>query len=302
MRKLISLIVVCVLFGCQSAPVVQRNWEMPAGLKVAKVNGYDMAYAERGQGTPVVFVHGLGVDYRHFSAQMEPFAAARYRPIAVSLRRFYPEPWRGEGEFSLLQQSRDLAAFIRQLGSGPVHLVGHSYGGNVALYATQMAPHLVRTLTIAEGGGGIPAFTVDDSAQSQARAALFRSMTDKLARGETDAGLEMFVTFVNGPGAWTATPEAARQVLRDNAWTFAAYEADRDRWPRFSCEDARALNTPVLLMGAEKSPTRFGQILDKMQPCFRSVRRATVPNSSHAMARLNPAGFNSLLLGFLSSN
>ena len=41
---------------------------------------------------------------------MEPFAA-KYRTIAVSLRRYYPEPWRGDGEFSLNQKVEDLAAF-----------------------------------------------------------------------------------------------------------------------------------------------------------------------------------------------
>jgi pimeloyl-ACP methyl ester carboxylesterase len=91
-----------------------------------------MAYVERGSGDPVIFVHDAGVDYRFWSQQVEAFSA-NYRAITVSLRNYYPEPWAGNGNFSLNQQVADLAEFIRHLNAGPVHLVGHSRGGTVAL-------------------------------------------------------------------------------------------------------------------------------------------------------------------------
>ena len=93
-------------------------WPLPEGVKSESVNGYDMAYIERGAGVPVVFVHGSGLDYRYFSPQMEPFGE-RYRAIAVSLRHCYPEPRRGDGEFSLDQHALDLTTFIRQVASEP---------------------------------------------------------------------------------------------------------------------------------------------------------------------------------------
>ena len=301
MRILTLLAIATLVAACQATPpVVQRTWELPAGVKTAPVNGYEMAYVERGAGTPVIFVHGLGVDYRHFAAQMEPFSA-RYRVIAVSLRRHYPEPWRGEGDFSLEQQAQDLVAFIRQLNAGPVHLVGHSLGGTVALYATRMAPGLVRTLTLAEGGGSMAAFSSEDPADG-GRTAAFQAISEKLSQGDTDGALDAFMTFVSGPGAWKSTPEASRQTLRDNAWTFVAHEKDRPRWPAFSCDDARRLNVPILLLGAEKSPRRFGEILDKLQACLPGSERGLVANSSHAMARMNPAGFNSAVMAFISAH
>jgi pimeloyl-ACP methyl ester carboxylesterase len=160
---------------------------------------------------------------------------------------------------------------------------------------------LVRTLTLAEGGGGMPAFSSDDPADS-GRNAAFQSMSEKLSKGDTDGALEDFMTFVGGPGAWKSTPEASRQILRDNAWTFLAADKDLSRWPAFSCDDAKRLNVPVLLLGAEKSPARFGEILDKLQACLPLSERARVANSSHAMARMNPTGFNSAVMAFISAH
>jgi hypothetical protein len=66
MRTLLLLVLTASLLGCQSAPrQVPRSWQLPDGAKAASVNGYDLAYVEKGAGVPVVFVHGGGVDYRY---------------------------------------------------------------------------------------------------------------------------------------------------------------------------------------------------------------------------------------------
>src|ERR1700689_2461042 len=79
------------------------------------VNGYDMAFVERGTGAPLLLVHGTLCDYRHWTGQMEPFGA-HYRTIAVSLRHCWPEKWDGEGDdFTVQQHTRDVASFIAAL-------------------------------------------------------------------------------------------------------------------------------------------------------------------------------------------
>jgi pimeloyl-ACP methyl ester carboxylesterase len=81
---------------------------------------------------------------------MEPFGAS-YRTISVSLRHHYPERWNGSGEdFSIRQHGEDLASFIKRLDSGPVHLVGHSRGGDVALRIAKTHPELLRSLVLVD--------------------------------------------------------------------------------------------------------------------------------------------------------
>ena len=42
-------------------------------MPTLRVNGYDLAFVERGTGAPLLLVHGTLSDYRHWAGQMAPF-------------------------------------------------------------------------------------------------------------------------------------------------------------------------------------------------------------------------------------
>lgn len=255
-----------------------------------------MAYVEKGAGSTVVFVHGMLMDYRCFMAQMDPFAA-KHRAIAVSLRHYYPARWDGRGTFSLAQHIDDVIAFIEQLNVGAVHLVGHSRGASLALYLAR-APHLVRTLTFAEGGVGIAAFTPTLPGVAQRRAAVYQTMSQRLDRGDVEGALEVFTGFIAGPRGWEMTPERLRRWMRDNAGTL--WGATQDVWPSLETADLERLAAPVLLLGAQHSPPIFAQTLDRIQSHLKHAQRRLVPNSFHLMQLTHPAAFNAFVMDFIA--
>jgi pimeloyl-ACP methyl ester carboxylesterase len=109
-----------------------------------------VAYIKQGQGPTLVLVHGTLIDFRYWTEQMDPFAE-RSRVIAVSLRHHYPNPSTdGQSDSGLRVHAADIAALIRTLAGPPVHLVGHSYGGFVALLVARDHPGLVRSLVLEE--------------------------------------------------------------------------------------------------------------------------------------------------------
>ena len=67
-----------------------------------------------------------------------------------------------------------------------------------------------------------------------------------------------------------------------------------------NCKELESLSMPVLLVGGEKSPARYGQILTVIEPCLKQRERVTIPNASHGMHRMNPAAFNGAIAQFLS--
>ena len=65
-------------------------------MQTLRVNGYDMAYLEVGDGHPLVCVHGTLGDFRTWYSVLGPLSKA-HRVISVSLRHFFPEHWDAVG-------------------------------------------------------------------------------------------------------------------------------------------------------------------------------------------------------------
>jgi esterase len=274
-------------------------WPLPDGVKSEPINGYDLAYVEHGGGVPVIFVHGAGLDYRYLAPQMVPFGE-QYRAIAVSLRHCFPEPWRGDAEFSLDQHALDLTSFIRRVVSEPVHLVGLSRGGTVSLYAARLAPELVRSLTLAEGGSGMHDFAPEVPALRDLRDRVMQVVAARLANGDVDGALAPYLEFVSGPGSWDKTPPVVKGWFRDNARTLAA--ASRYTLSPFSCADALRSTFRYCWSAPTLVRHRFRAILDRLQPCLRHTERALITNSSHGMSSSNPGEFNAVVMAFIARN
>ncbi|NIH85373.1 alpha/beta fold hydrolase [Amycolatopsis granulosa] len=99
------------------------------------------------QDETAVYVHGLGgssTNWTDLAALLAPVAGG----VAIDLPGFgFSEPERAF-DFSLDAHAEVLARFVRGLGTGPVHLLGNSMGGAVALLMAARHPDLVRTLTL----------------------------------------------------------------------------------------------------------------------------------------------------------
>src|SRR5262245_60641638 len=281
--------------------------ELPPGVKTLSVNGYDMAYVEKGNSRPLILVHSALNDYRVWAAQMEPFSRSN-RAIAVSLRHYFPERWDGKGgSFSMQQHAADLISFIKALNVGPVDVVGHSRGANVSLELALAAPDLISKLVLAEPplnleeAGGFGARLAENplvQAREAGRADWIKSILNRFQQGDIDGGLEIFTDRAVGPGSWRERTEAQRQMPRDNAWTIKGMEEEQNR--PVTCAELESLKMPVLLVGGEISPPAYGARLNVIEPCLKNRMRVTLPNANHAMHRINPAAFNSAVTQFLS--
>lgn len=294
LRIVAAAVVTLCLAGCQAPQ--KRGWDLPAGVKSLQVNGYPLAYVERGTGPTVLLVHGAGNDYRTWAPQMDPLSS-RFRVVAMSLRHYYPEPWKGEGEFSLVLHARDVAAFIDALGAGPVALVGWSRGGAVAMETAKLRPDLVRRLVLVDPALFALLPQPPGPADEDRRIKRARASLEYFKRGDIDGGLEYFVDDIAGPGTWEQMPEAQRELRRQNAWTIVGQVGDAET---VTCADVSRLATPVLLMEGEQSPQLFKRVLSAIQQCLPAAKRVTIAEAGHSMHQMNPAGFNAELLRFLA--
>ncbi|MFF1478896.1 alpha/beta fold hydrolase [Streptomyces sp. NPDC058301] len=90
-----------------------------------------------------------------FIGLLEPLTRAGYRAVAVDGRGQHesPGPRRVSG-YTPRTLAEDAVAQATALGDGPVHVVGHSFGGLVARSAVRIAPHAFRSLTLLASGPG----------------------------------------------------------------------------------------------------------------------------------------------------
>ena len=121
-------------------------------LRSVRVNGLDIAYRRVGEGPPLVFLHGAGDDSRVWQPQLAALAD-EFTVIA------WDEPGSGRSSdlpagFGLREYAGCLAGLIDALGLAPVHLLGLSWGGVIAVQTYHDHPHAIRSLLLADTYAG----------------------------------------------------------------------------------------------------------------------------------------------------
>ena len=180
-------------------------------VKAVEVNGVRLPYVEQGSGEPAVFVHGAPTDLRTWEPVREG-VAKKYRFIAYTQRYFGTEPWPDDGKnFSIATLADDLATFITSLNAGPVHLVGWSYGGQVAMQAAVKNPSLVRSLILYEAriASMLPTDSAEGKAAREDRAKLLAPVIAAAKAGDAVQAAKLLqeAVFQLPPGEFDRLPQ-----------------------------------------------------------------------------------------------
>ncbi|MEU9997682.1 alpha/beta fold hydrolase [Streptomyces sp. NPDC048370] len=103
----------------------------------------------------VLLLPGYTGSKEDFLALLGPLGELGYRAVAVDGRGQHETPGpRGRHAYSRRALALDVVAQAAVLGDGPVHLLGHSFGGLVARAAAELAPGAFRSLTLLSSGPG----------------------------------------------------------------------------------------------------------------------------------------------------
>ncbi|MCI6770907.1 MAG: alpha/beta hydrolase [Oscillospiraceae bacterium] len=105
-----------------------------------------LAYIEKGEGEPLILLHGNGENSEYFEYQIE-FFSRYYRVIAVDSRG-HGRSERGSGELTLQRIADDLFEFMNQLSIEKANLLGFSDGGNIALLFALKHQEKIRKLIV----------------------------------------------------------------------------------------------------------------------------------------------------------
>jgi 3-oxoadipate enol-lactonase len=117
-------------------------------MKTFSIKGTNLAFVDRGKGTPLLLVHGFPLDHSMWDGQIEALSA-RHRVIAPDLRGF-GQSGVSEGVVTMDQFAGDLVDLIDFLGIDKVVLCGLSMGGYIALEFWRKYAHRLRALILCD--------------------------------------------------------------------------------------------------------------------------------------------------------
>ncbi len=271
-------------------------------IQKARINGTELSYIDRGRGVPLVLVHGTASDYRIWMSQIRPLAA-KYRVIAYSRRYHTPNPWKGDGsDYSAALHAGDLVALLQSLNLGPAHLVGHSSGGTIALLVARDHPELVRSVVLMEPG--LPGLLSGDEAASYRASAqkAFQAIKTAYTAGDEEAAARLLGDWVLRPRTWQQVSPPLKVMFRENAKSVMAQMTSSAPPLSFTCEDAKKITAPMLLLEGESSADYMVGPSRALHHCQPAAERVAIPHATHNMQLDNPYAFNRTVLEFLAKH
>jgi pimeloyl-ACP methyl ester carboxylesterase len=266
------------------------------------INGASIEYLDRGEGAPIVLVHGAPSDCRLWLPHCAELAA-RYRALAYTQRYFGRAEWQSSWPaFGVRTHTDDLVAFLRHVVGEPAHVVAWSYGAHVALTAASEEPTLFRSLFVYEPG--VPTCVTDaqelaDIAADAER--MFGPVFAAVHRGDNEAAAR---ALLDGSGQsaryFESQPRERRRVQLDSARVLPLLLSQPPP-PALTCDDLRRLRVPASVAWGERTRPFFGVVSRAAARCIPGRAHAAIPGATHMWPEERPPELTQLVQRFLQS-
>lgn len=209
----------------------------------------------------VLLVHSGGFTSRQWR-RLSELLAPRYRVLAPDLLGYgAADRWPDGEPFHYRQDLAFLESLIDD-DREPLHVVGHSYGGFLALQLALARPERVRSIAAYDPVAFGILNQVEDPDERRAVEAV-RRQWEPGASGADEAWLAAFIDWWNGDGAWTRLPEETRAAFRAMGWK--VFQEVMSLTTDLTDRSAYAtITAPALMMGGGNSPTAERRVVEKL--------------------------------------
>ncbi|MCE1206678.1 MAG: alpha/beta hydrolase [Spirochaetia bacterium] len=263
-------------------------------MPAAEIRGVSFYYELSGQGSETIaFLNGIAMSVAHWAPYVQAFQG-EYRCLCHDMRG-QTLSGKPEGEYSLDLHAQDLAELMERLGITRVHLVGTSYGAEVAMAFAVRYPEKCLSLTLIDG-------------VSETDPLLEAIVDSWILAAEKDARLfyRTILPWNYSPGYISTNREllAKREAGVANLprdW-FEGFIRLCEAFLKINLTEAlSAIQCPTLIMVGEKDilkPYKFSKII---QQRIKGSQLFILPGAGHAAVLEEPALIQQHLRNFLAA-
>ncbi len=253
-------------------------------------------YEVRGKGETVLLIHpSLIADGLALPLLGQQKVADKYQLIHYH-RRGWMGSTRGSAPLTFERGAADAVALSEHLNIGRAHVVGHSFGGNIAMQLAVDAPELVHSLALLE----TPLWAVPSGKSDYERVMV--PMLNAYRAGEKEQAIMIFCDAVFGPN-WQsiieqAVPGSVKPAIHD-VDTFIQELGSSQQW-QFGPQQAAWIKQPVLsVLGTrgDRPIMKEGRLV--LHSLFPQTEDCDLP-TTHLLQMQDPQGMARALAGFFS--
>lgn len=227
-------------------------------------------YDERGEGEPLVLLHGGLVDARFFEKNIDALSDRFH--VYTPERRGHGHSPDVDGPITYDLMAQDTIAFLDAVVGGPSHLVGHSDGAFVAMLVAMRRPDLVRDLVLVSGG----------------------FHRDGLMPGNDELDVDEVVKFL-GPAYGEVSPDGEDHfpVVAEKIAQMARREPD------LAQSELSNVASRTLVMFSDDDLVSLEHVV-AMYDGIPNAELAVVPGTSHFLLQEKPELCNTIIVDFLT--
>lgn len=254
------------------------------------------SFREAGTGPGVVCLHSNASSSGQWRGLMDRLAP-KVHLIAADAYGAGKSPARPPN--TMLRDEVALLEPVFARAGDPFGLVGHSYGGAIALVAAVMYPKRVRAIALYE-----PTLFALVERESPRDVAGIRNTVvaavDYLKKGDRAAAARTFIDFWMEPGAFDRMPERNREAI-------AVAGEDVDEWRKALFNEPTPLSAfarldvPVLLLVGKRSPLSSRAVAQLLARTLPRVETVELEDCGHMAPVTHPDRVNGVIARFLEA-
>lgn len=262
------------------------------------IEGHQFAYFVRGQGEPLLLVHGIST-YSFIWRKVLPFLEDRYQLIGVDLVGCGLSSKNLDQPYSIKRHAHLLQKFLQKLEIGKFHFVGHDVGGGIGQIFAVNYPDMLFDLVVINS-------VAYDFWPVQPIIAMRIPIVRQLAMATLDMGALRMIVRRGLYHKENLTPELmeyfwAQMKSREGRKAFLHFAASLNNQDLLEITDQlHRLELPVLIIRGDADPYLSGAIAGKLARNIPNNTLIKIPTGSHFIQEDEPQQIAAAMVDFFA--